>query len=58
MQERDGGLSEMGFQGHEAASKLFASTLDRYWGRVGQPQVLGTPLRKMPGDTEFSTEFF
>ena len=29
MQERDGGLAEMGFRGHEVAFKLLASTLDR-----------------------------
>lgn len=46
------------FQGHEAALKLSASTLDRYLGSVGQPQVFGTQLRKMPGDAEFNPEPF
>ena len=32
MQERDGGLADMGFHGHEAVFKLSASTLDRNWG--------------------------
>ena len=46
------------FQGHEPAIKLSASTLDRYLHRVGQPQVFGTQLRKMPGEDDFSPEPF
>ena len=46
------------FQGHEAAIKLSASTLDRYLGTVGQPQVFGTQLRKMPWEDDFSPEPF
>lgn len=46
------------FQGHEPAIKLSASTLDRYLGRVGQPQVFGTQLRKMPWADDFSPEPF
>ena len=33
-------------------------SLDSYWGSVGQPKVLGPPLRKMPGDTDLSPEPF
>lgn len=46
------------FQGHEPAVKLSASTLDRYLGTVGQPQVFGTQLRKMPWEGDLSPEPF
>ncbi len=46
------------FQGHEPALKLSAMTLDRYLRRVGQPQVFGTQLTKMPGETDFTPEPF
>lgn len=46
------------FQGHDPAIKLSASTFDRYLGTVGQPQVFGTQLRKMPWEDDFSPEPF
>lgn len=46
------------FQGHEPAIKLSASTLDRYLGTVGQPQVFGMQLHKMPWEGDFSPEPF
>ena len=46
------------FQGHESAIKLSASTLDRYLGTVGQPQVFGMQLHKMPWEDDFSPEPF
>ena len=46
------------FQGHDAAVKLSASTMDRYLRRVGQPQVFGTQLRTIPRDPDFSPEPF
>ena len=42
------------FQGHEAAVKLSASTLDRYLQRIGRPQVLGT----LPGEDNWTLEPF
>ena len=45
-------------QGHEPAIKLSASTLDRYLSRVGQAQVFGTQLSKMPGEDDFSPDPF
>ena len=46
------------FQGHAPAIKLSASTLDRYLGTVGQPQVFGMQLHKMPWEDDFSPEPF
>lgn len=50
--------SAAAFEGHEAARWLSAAALDRFLGKVGQPQVFGTQYRRPPGQLTYSQEPF